>query len=85
MIPVTAVAGQAGSLDTEDHAHGAGTPRQPAVQSQGNQPVETGSPKLFINDLDSLEAELVSLIGAPRTVAARSQRYWLPEWKMIAG
>jgi hypothetical protein len=63
-MPVTAVARQAGSLDTEDRADTAGT-------HLGNQPCKarainlsgTGAPKVFVDNLNFLEAELASLIG----------------------
>jgi hypothetical protein len=63
-MPVTAVAGQSGRLDTEDGAHASGA-------YFGNQPCKTrtidltgtGTSQVFVDDLDLLEPELASLVG----------------------
>jgi hypothetical protein len=63
-MPVTAIARQAGSLDAEDCTNSAST-------HLGNQSgkartidlARTGTPKILVDNLDLLEAELASLVG----------------------
>jgi hypothetical protein len=64
MMPVTAVASQSGSLDTEDRAHTPGahfgnqSGKTRAIHLSG-----TRTSKVFVDDLDLLKPELARLVG----------------------